>query len=126
MREKIATTDAPTPKWPYSQGIAADGFIFVSGQGPADPKTGQMKTGDIKEETRQTLNNVVAIIKAGGATVNDVVKVNVYLRDINDFAAMNEVYKEFFGESRPARTTVGASLAPGMNIEIDAIARKPK
>ena len=124
MREKIKTSDAPAPKWPYSQGIAADGFIFVSGQGPADPQTGEMKLGDIKDETRQVLNNVAAILKAAGATVDDVVKVNVYLNDINDFVAMNDVYKDFFGESLPARTTVGAALAAGMKVEIDVIAKK--
>ena len=125
MKEKIKTTEAPAPKWPYSQGIAADGFIFVSGQGPADPKTGEMKLGDIKDETRQTLENVKAILKAAGATMDDVVKVHVYLNNINDFAAMNDVYRKYFGESLPARTTVGVSLAAGMKVEIDVIARKP-
>ena len=125
MREKIVTPNAPAPKWPYSQGIIADGFIFVSGQGPADPATGDMKLGDIKDETRLTLENVKAILSAAGATLNDVAKVHVYLNDINDFAAMNEVYKEYFGEGLPARTTVGVSLAAGMKVEIDVIAQKP-
>ncbi len=125
MREKIKTTEAPAPKWPYSQGILTDGFIFVSGQGPADPGTGEMKLGTIKDETRQTLENVKAILKAAGASMDDVVKVQVYLSDIGDFVAMNEVYKEYFGESLPARTTVGVSLAAGMKVEIDVIARKP-
>ena len=125
MREKIKTADAPTPKWPYSQGIATDNLIFVSGQGPANPATGEMQLGDIKDETRLTLDNVVAILKAAGATVNDVLKVHVYLSDINDFVAMNEVYKDYFGESLPARTTVGVALAAGMKVEIDVIAQKP-
>lgn len=123
MRVKIQTVEAPAPKWPYSQAILADGFIFVSGQGPADPKTGEMILGEVKSEMRQTLNNVVAILKAAGATVDNVVKCNVYLADIKDFPAMNEVYKEYFGTSLPARTTVGVSLAAGMKVEIDVIAK---
>ena len=125
MKEKIKTNEAPAPKWPYSQGIVDGGFIFVSGQGPADPKTGEMRLGDIRDETKQTLENVKAILKAAGATLDDVVKVQVYLSDINDFAAMNEVYRDYFGKSLPARTTVGVSLGAGMKVEIDVIARKP-
>lgn len=126
MKSAVTTDKAPTPKWAYDQGVVSDGILYVSGQGPADPASGQMQLGSIEDETRQTLTNLLAIVQAAGGTVQDVVRVNVYLSDLNDFQAMNAVYAEFFGESKPARTTVGVQLLAGMKIEVDCIAHLPK
>ncbi len=126
MLVRIIAPGAPTPKGPYSHAVRAGDFIFVSGQGPIDPKTNQWKLGDAASETRQTLENVRTILRAAGAELGDVVKCSVFLTDIGDFAAMNQVYAEFFGEVRPARTTVQATL-PGRDtrVEIDCVAYKP-
>jgi len=125
--ERIFPPDTPAPRGPYSPAVAAGGFVFVSGQGPVDPATNQLSYGDIRHETRLTLSNVQRILAAAGASMADVVKCNVYLRDGNDFAAMNEVYREFFGDQRPARTTVAVAFAdPLMKVEIDCIAYKPR
>jgi 2-iminobutanoate/2-iminopropanoate deaminase len=106
--------------------IRAGDFVFVSGQGPVDPVSDQMSYGGIQHETRVTLNNVKRLLEAAGATLGDVVKVSVFLKDGNDFAAMNEVYREFFDETRPTRTTVAVAFAdPTMKIEIDCIAYRP-
>ena len=126
MIERISPPGVPAPRGPYSPAVRAGGFIFVSGQVPVDPSTGQMVTGDIRRETRQTLTNVKSLLEGCGASLADVVKCTVYLGDGNDFAAMNEVYAEFFGESKPARSTIACEFAiPGIRIEIDAIAYKP-
>jgi 2-iminobutanoate/2-iminopropanoate deaminase len=126
MIERIFPKGAPSPRGPYTPAIRAGDFIFVSGQGPADPITEQMSYGDIQHETRQTLTNVQALLEGAGATLADVVKVSVFLRDGKDFAAMNEVYAEFFGGMRPTRTTVAVAFAdPTMKVEIDCIAYKP-
>jgi 2-iminobutanoate/2-iminopropanoate deaminase len=107
--------------------VRAGDFIFVAGQGPTDPVTNQMSFGDIKHETRVVLNNVKRILEGCGAGMADVVKCSVFLRDGKDFAAMNEVYAEFFGDQKPARTTVEAKFAvPEMKVEIDCVAYKPK
>jgi 2-iminobutanoate/2-iminopropanoate deaminase len=107
--------------------VRAGDFIFVAGQGPTDPVTNQMSFGDIKHETRVVLNNVKRILEGCGASMADVVKCSVFLRDGKDFAAMNEVYAEFFGDQKPARTTVEAKFAvPEMKVEIDCVAYKPK
>lgn len=108
------------PMGPYSPGIRAGDFIFVSGQGPVDPQ-GNIIPGDIREQTRVVLNNIRVILEAAGATMHDVVKCGVFLEDLKDFGAMNEVYREFLGPTFPARTTVGTSLL-GIKVEIDAIA----
>jgi 2-iminobutanoate/2-iminopropanoate deaminase len=127
MIERITPPGVPTPKSPYSPAVRAGDFIFVSGQGPNDPATNQMSFGDIKHETRVVLNNVKRILEGCGASMADVVKCSVFLRDGKDFAAMNEVYAEFFGDQKPARTTVEAKFAvPEMKVEIDCIAYKPK
>jgi 2-iminobutanoate/2-iminopropanoate deaminase len=122
MRKSILTPDAPKPVGPYSQAIVAGGFIFVAGQGPINPKTSQGEFGDIKAETRRTLMNVQAILESAGSSLKEVVRVGVYLADLKDFDAMNEVYREFFPTDPPARTTVGVQL-PKIKIEIDCIAR---
>jgi 2-iminobutanoate/2-iminopropanoate deaminase len=125
MRNAILTEKAPQPVGPYSQAIVENGFVFVAGQGCADPVTGKKELGDVKLETRRTLENVRAILEAAGSSMNDVVKCNVYLRDINDFAAMNEVYATFFQSPPPARTTIQAGALPGgISVEIECIAKK--
>lgn len=122
MKQLIRTPNAPQPIGPYSQGVKAGNFLFVAGQGGADPKTGTMAEG-IEAQTRQTLSNIKGIVEASGFSIRDVVKVSIFLRSMDDFKNVNEVYKTFFPEDPPARTTVEAKL-PGqeMLIEIDAIA----
>jgi 2-iminobutanoate/2-iminopropanoate deaminase len=108
---------------PYSQGIKVGNLVFVSGQGAGDVKTGQLVGSDIESQTRQALMNVKAILEASGCSLRDVVKVSVFLKNMDDFKKMNEVYKTFFPENPPTRTTVEAKFpAPAMLIEIDAIA----
>jgi len=125
--QRIFPPQTPTPRGPYSPAVIAGDFIFVSGQGPVDPVTDRMSYGDIQHETRITLKNVERILMAAGASCQDVVKCSVFLRSGDDFKAMNEVYKEFFGEQRPARTTVAVAFAdPTMKVEIDCIAYKPR
>lgn len=126
MLERIIAPGAASPRGPYSHAVRAGDFIFVSGQGPLDPATNQFKLGDVASETRQTIENIRRILQACGADLQDVVKCSVFLADIQDFAAMNQVYAEFFGDARPARTTVQATLpAPGTKVEIDCVAYKP-
>jgi len=123
MKEVIKTDKAPAAVGPYSQGYKAGDFIFVAGQGPLDPQTGKVQGDTIEEQTRRTLENIKAILEAGGASMRDVVKVTVIITDLANFRPMNEVYKSFFYEPFPARITYGAGLAlPGMLVEIDAIA----
>jgi len=125
--ERISPPGAPAPRGPYSPAVRAGGFIYVSGQVPVDPATGQLVLGSVRRETRQVLSNIQRILEACGARLADVVKCCVYLADGQDFAAMNEVYAEFFGEARPARTTVACQFAiPDIKVEIDAIAYKPE
>jgi 2-iminobutanoate/2-iminopropanoate deaminase len=125
MKKIIYTESAPQPKGPYSQAVSAGRFVFVAGQGPINPKTNQFELGDIKSQTRRTLDNISEILKSAGITMNDVVKCSVFLTNINDFKEMNEVYNEFFYESKPARTTVEVSALPfGIKVEIDVIARE--
>lgn len=129
MKKKmIYTQNAPAPIGPYSQAIEANSLIFTAGQLPIDPASGQLVQGDIKEQVRQVLINLRAIFEAEGLSLNDVVKTTVYLKDINEFAAMNDVYSEFFNESKPARTTVEVSRLPrDVKVEIEAIAvREPQ
>ena len=119
----VRARKAPAPKGPYSQGRRGGGLLFVAGQGPFDAK-GTLVGSTIIEQTRQTLENVKAIVEAAGASLADVVKVNVYLTDLTNFAVMNEVYASFFSEPYPARTTVEAGLL-GFLVEIDAVAALP-
>ena len=121
VREFVRTPNAPQPAGPYTQAIKAGSFVFVAAQGPVDPKTGKM--GDTVEiQTRQTLLNVKAILEAAGANMADVVKVSVFLKDASDFSKMNEVYKTFFPQNPPTRTTIEAKFAGSMLVEIDAVA----
>ena len=123
MIERITPPGAVSPRGPYSHAVRAGNFIFVSGQGPIDPATDKLSYGTIEHETRLVLNNVKRIVEGCGATMKDVVKCNVYLRNGTDFAAMNAVYAEFFGEAKPARTTVETKFADArMLVEIDCIA----
>jgi 2-iminobutanoate/2-iminopropanoate deaminase len=121
VRHVIETESAPRPKGPYSQGVVTEGrTLYVAGQGPIDPVTGEFLQGSFAEDVRQTLRNVQAVVEAADGTLAQAVKVNVYLRDMADFAELNEIYPEFFPEERPARTTVQSSL-PRMSIEVDAV-----
>jgi 2-iminobutanoate/2-iminopropanoate deaminase len=122
MREVIKTSEGPQPRGPYSQAIVADGFVFVAGQVPVNPSTNELELGDVGSETRRTLQNIRAILEAAGSSLRDVVRVGVFLADLKDFDAMNAVYREFFPEDPPARSTVGAQL-PKIKVEIDCIAR---
>lgn len=122
-RVAISTERAPQAIGPYSQAIVANGFVFVAGQGALDPATGRYEPSDISTETRLTLANVRAILEAAGSSMERVVKVTVYLRNINDFAAMNAVYATYFREPYPARATIQAAALPrGLAVEIDVIA----
>src|ERR1019366_6258457 len=123
--ERIFPPTAPTPRGPYSPAVRAGDFIYVSGQGPIDVLTDKLSPGDIKHETHLVLTNIRRILDACGATMADVVTCSVFLKDGRDFAAMNEVYAQFFGPHTPARTTVEAqSASPDMRVEIDCIAYK--
>jgi 2-iminobutanoate/2-iminopropanoate deaminase len=127
MIERITVPGAPVPRGPYSPAVRAGDFIYVAGQGPIDPATDQFSYGDIRHETRLVLENIRRILDACGASMSDVVKCSVFLIDGNDFAAMNEVYAEFFGDAKPARTTVETRFAnPKMRVEIDCVAYKPR
>lgn len=120
----IATKDAPAAIGPYSQGVSASGrMVFASGQIPIDPATGSISGGDIALQARQSLTNLKAVLAAGGATLENVVKTTVFLADMNDFADMNAVYAEFFPENAPARSAVQVARLPkDVRVEIEAIA----
>ncbi len=127
MIERLTPPGVPVPRGPYSPAVRAGDFIFVAGQGPIDPATDQMSLGDIRHETRLVLTNVKRILEGCGATMADVVKCSVFILEAKDFGAMNEVYAEFFGNDKPARTTVVSGfVAPGMKVEIDCVAYKPR
>ena len=123
MREVIATANGPQAIGPYSQAIKANGFIFLSGQTALDPATQQLVSGGIAEQTERVLKNLEAILQAAGSGLEKVVHCSVFLKDMNDFAAMNAVYGQFFKANPPARTTVGAARLPkdGL-VEINATA----
>ena len=122
----VHTDDAPRAIGPYSQAIKAGGLLFASGQIPLVPSTGELLRGDIQEQTHQVLRNLAAVLEASGASLSTVVKTTVFLADMGEFAAMNEVYAEHFGNHRPARSTVQAGALPrNVSVEIDAIALLP-
>ena len=119
----VATDGAPKAIGPYSQGIRANGFVFTAGQVALDPRTGELVAGGISEQTSRALENLSAILTAAGTGLSQVVKTTVFLVDMADFAAMNEVYGRAFGTHRPARSTVAvAGLPRGARVEIEAIA----
>lgn len=123
-KAKIETSNAPAAIGPYSQAINAEGLIFVSGQLPINPATGEFPSEDAAEQTRQSLENVKAILAEAGYDMDRVVKTTVFLKDINDFAAMNEVYAGYFSAPFPARAAFEvANLPKGAKVEIEAIAR---
>jgi 2-iminobutanoate/2-iminopropanoate deaminase len=117
--------DGPRAYGPYSHYNIANGFVFVSGCGPIDPGTGEPRLGDVADETRLTMENIGAILRAAGTDFDQVVRCTVFLKDLNDFAAMNAVYGEFFPSNPPTRSTVGCDLLVGIKVEIDCIAVLP-
>ena len=123
MREIIKTEGAPAAIGPYSQAVRAGGFIFASGQIPLDPKTGVFVEGGVAEQTEQVMRNLQAVLEAAGSGLDRIVKTTVFLADMGDFAAMNEVYGRYFEENPPARATVQAARLPrDARVEIEAIA----
>ena len=122
-RESVQTDNAPKAIGPYQQAIKANGFIYTAGQIPIDPKTGNFVEGGITAQTRQVLENLKAVLEAGGSALDRVVKVTVFLKNMADFAAMNEIYAQYLGSAKPARSTVAvAELPRGALIEIDLVA----
>jgi 2-iminobutanoate/2-iminopropanoate deaminase len=122
-KQQISTKAGASPVGPYSQGLRVGDFIFVSGQGPLDPATGEITGDTIEEQTARVLENIKTILEAAGASMADVVKANAYLRDMSLFDRYNKVYVNYFPDPKPARTTVGSVLPmEGMLIEIDVIA----
>jgi 2-iminobutanoate/2-iminopropanoate deaminase len=123
VREIIKTEGAPAAIGPYSQAVRAGGFIFCSGQIPTDPKTGEFVPGGVAEQTEQVMRNLMAVLEAAESGLDRIVKTTVFLADMNDFAAMNEVYGRYFQENPPARATVQAARLPrDARVEIEAIA----
>lgn len=120
----VQTDDAPAAIGPYSQGIVANGFVFTAGQIPLDPATMQLVGGDdVGAQTERVMQNLSAILQSAGTSLQDVVKTTVFLKDMDDFSAMNEVYGRHFGDHRPARSTVQAAKLPkDVRVEIDAVA----
>jgi 2-iminobutanoate/2-iminopropanoate deaminase len=123
VRRIIKTGEAPQAIGPYSQAVAAGGMVFASGQIPIDPATGEFVAGGVREQTEQVLRNLSKVLEAAGTSLGRVVKTTVFLADMNDFAAMNEVYGRFFGAEPPARSTVQAARLPrDARVEIDVVA----
>jgi 2-iminobutanoate/2-iminopropanoate deaminase len=123
VAHRVLTTDAPAPIGPYNQAIRAGEFLFCSGQIPIDPQTGELVTGDITAQTHRVMQNVRAVLAAADATFADVVKTTIYLIDMNDFAAVNAAYGEYFTGIAPARSTVAvAGLPKGSRVEVEVLA----
>jgi 2-iminobutanoate/2-iminopropanoate deaminase len=123
MKDIVLTDRGPKPIGPYSQAIKSNGFVFISGQVALDPGTGEFVGGDVRRQTERVLENLKAILEASGVSLNHVVKTTVFLKDMNDFAAMNEVYARYFTAAPPARSTVQAARLPkDALVEIDLIA----
>ncbi|HOJ92258.1 MAG TPA: RidA family protein [Dictyoglomaceae bacterium] len=122
MKEIVSTSKAPSAIGPYSQGVKVGNMLFISGQIPLDPVTGNIVEGDIKEQTKRVLENLKGIIESVGANLSNVVKTTVFMVDLSEFSQMNDIYKEYFAENSPARTTVQVSGLPrSAKIEIEAI-----
>lgn len=123
MKEIIATQNAPKAIGPYSQAVRLNGFVFLSGQIPLDPQSGELVTGSIQVQTERVLENMKAVLQAAGLTLNHVVKTTVFLKDLSEFTHMNEVYGKYFGTNPPARSTIEVSRLPrDTRVEIEAIA----
>ena len=123
MRDVVLTDRGPKPIGPYSQGIRANGFLYISGQVALDPKTGEFVGADIRQQTERTLENIKGILEAAGSNIHHVVKTTVFLKDMNDFAAMNETYAKYFPSAPPARSTVQVARLPkDALVEIEVIA----
>jgi 2-iminobutanoate/2-iminopropanoate deaminase len=123
MRDIVLTDRGPKPIGPYSQAVKANGFLYMSGQVALDPKTGEITGSDIKEQTERVMNNIKGILEAAGSNLHHVVKTTVFLKDMNDFAAMNEVYGRYFTAAPPARSTVQVARLPkDAFVEIEVIA----
>lgn len=123
MKKVIATTEAPAAIGPYSQAVATGNLLFCSGQIPLDPRSGQLITDDIVAQTECVLENLGAILRASGMNFENVVKTTVFLTDLNEFTAMNDVYKIYFAEPFPARSTIQVAALPrGARVEIEAVA----
>ena len=122
-RETVHTDQAPKAIGPYAQAIKTNGFVYTAGQIPIDPATGELVTGGITAQTRQVMENLKAVLQAAGSSLDQVVKATVFLKQMSDFAAMNDVYAKYFGGAKPARSTVAvAELPRGALVEIDLIA----
>ena len=125
--EGIFPDGGATPRGHYTPGVRAGDFIYVSGQGPVDPVSDQLVITGVEEQTTITLGNIARILDAAGASLTDIVKVSVFLRDISDFAAMNRAYSAFFGDHKPARTTIESKFHKSeMLVEVDCVAYKPR
>ena len=123
MKEAVHTDRAPNPIGPYSQGIRANGFIFLSGQVALDPKSGELISGDVRQQTERTLENLKGVLEAAGANLNHVVKATIFLKNMSDFAGMNEIYARYFPKLPPARSTVEVARLPkDALVEIELIA----
>ena len=123
MRKAVSTNGAPKAIGPYEQAWVVDGMVYTSGQIALDPKTGEMVQGGVAEQTRRVLDNLEAVLEAAGSSLDRVVRTTVYLTDLSQFGTMNGIYAEYFGSSKPARSTVGVAALPrGALVEIDAIA----
>lgn len=126
MKRVVATTSAPAAIGPYSQAVAAGGMLFCSGQIPLDPATGDLVAGDITTQTRQVMANLAAVLEAGGCSFADVVRCTIFLKSMDDFSAVNDVYATFFDEAPPSRACVEVARLPrDVRVEIDAIALLP-
>lgn len=124
MKKKLETGNAPAAIGPYSQAVSADGLVFVSGQLPINPETGEFPSDDVSEQTYQSLNNIREILKEAGYGMENVLKTTVFLQDMNDFADMNAVYETFFTDPYPARAAFQvAKLPKGAKVEIEAVAK---
>ena len=123
--KQISTQNAPAAIGPYSQAIEVNGFVYASGQLPIDPATGAFPDGGVKEQTRQPILNVKAILEEAGLALSNVVKTTVYLADMGDFAAMNEVYSQFFAQPFPARSAIAVKALPkGALVEVEVVAAR--
>ncbi len=123
----FAPKDGPAPVGPYSPAVAANGFLFVSGQIPLNPATGELVTDSFENQVRQTLDNLKSVVESAGITLNEVVKVTIFVVDLANFGELNQIYEEYFSQSKPARACVQAAALPkGVDVEIEAVAYLPE